>query len=329
MKVSVIIRTYNRAYIVAEAIESALNQTYGDYEVLVVDDGSTDNTPEVVQGFKDPKLRCIRHERNRGVGAACNTGVAQAQGELIAFLDSDDLWKPEKLERQVACMVRHPEVDAVFSDVEIIEETTTIPSLIALMRSFSKLLAKDRKQQEYVFSARQLYLCLLEEVPIKPTVLLVKREIFQKVGLFDLTALGCEDWEFLLRLAYMACFGYVDAPLAIQRRTPDAIHHKYWQQDRAFLISLFRREKVALKEDQEAIAAVNRGISTHCTNLGGSYLESGLKAKSISVYLLGFKETGEPMMLIRAASALVPIGVRHLVKGAVRRSLQHSPDRVI
>src|SRR5208283_5047268 len=167
-------------------------------------------------------------------------------------------------ERQVACMDRHPEVDAVFSDIEIIEDTTTIPSLIATMSSFSKLLAKDRKQQEYVFTARQLYLCLLEEVPIKPTVLLLKREIFKKVGLFDLNALGCEDWEFLLRLAYVACFAYVDAPLAFQRRTPDAIHRKYWQQDRVFLISLFRREKAALKEDQEAIAAVNQGISTHC-----------------------------------------------------------------
>jgi glycosyltransferase involved in cell wall biosynthesis len=320
MKVSVIIRTYNRAYIVADAIESALNQTYRDYEVLVVDDGSTDNTPEVVRGFQNPKLRYIRHERNRGVGAACNTGVAQAHGELIAFLDSDDLWKPEKLERQVACMIRHPEVDAVFSDIEVIDDTTTILSLIALMRSFSKLLAKDRKQPEYVFSARQLYLCLLEEVPIKPTVLLVKRAIFKKVGFFDLTALGCEDWEFLLRLAHVACFGYVDAPLGIQRRTPDAIHRKYWQQDRAFLISLFRREKVALKEDQEAIAAVNRGIFTHCTNLGGSYLESGWKAKSLSIYLQGFKETGEPIMLLRAASTMLPMRVNTLLKRVVRRA---------
>jgi glycosyltransferase involved in cell wall biosynthesis len=320
MKVSVIIRTYNRAYIVAEAIESAMNQTYGDYEVLVVDDGSTDNTAEVVHRFQEPKLRYIRHERNQGVGAACNTGVAQAQGELIAFLDSDDLWKPEKLERQVACMVRHLEVDAVFSDIEVIEETTVIPSLITTMRSFSKLLARDRRQQEYVFSARQLYLCLLEEVPIKPTVLLVKREILKKVGLFDLTALGCEDWEFLLRLARVACFGYVDAPLGTQRRTPDAVHRKYWQQDRAFLISLFRREKVALKRDREAIAAVNRGISTHCTNLAGSYLESGLKAKSISVYFQGFKETGEPIMLLRAASTMLPMRLNTLLKRVVRRA---------
>jgi glycosyltransferase involved in cell wall biosynthesis len=319
MKVTVIIRTYNRAYIVADAIESALNQTYNDYEVLVVDDGSTDNTPEVVQRFQDSRLRYIRHERNRGVGAACNTGVAQAQGELIAFLDSDDLWKPEKLARQVACMLRHQEVDAVFSDIEIMEDTGTVPSLIALMGSFSKLLAKDRKQEEYVFSARQLYLCLLEEVPIKPTVLLVKREIFQKVGPFDLTALGCEDWEFLLRLARVACFGYVDAPLGIQRRTPDAIHRKYWQQDRAFLISMFRREKVALKEDQLAIAAVNRGISTHCTNLGGSYLASGLKAKSISVYLRGFQETGEPIMLLRAASTMLPMRLNTFVKRVMHR----------
>jgi len=320
MKVSVVIRTYNRAYIVAEAIESALNQTYGDFELLVVDDGSTDNTPEVVRRFQDPRLRYIRHEKNRGVGAACNTGAAEAQGEWIAFLDSDDIWKPEKLERQVACAARHPEVDAVFSDIEVIDDSTTIPSLVTLMRSFSRLLDPDRKQQEYVFSARQLYLCLLEEVPIKPTVLLLKRELFNKVGLFDLTALGCEDWEFLLRLSYVACFGYVDAPLAIQRRTPDAVHRKYWQQDRVFLISLFRREKLGLKDDQEAIAAVNRGIYTHCTNLAGSYLESGLKAKSISVYWRGFKETREPIMLLRAAATMLPTRLNTFLKRVARRA---------
>jgi hypothetical protein len=165
-----------------------------------------------------------------------------------------------------------------------------------------------------------LYLCLLEEVPIKPTVLVLKREIFKKVGLFDLTALGCEDWEFLLRLAHVACFGYVDAPLATQRRTADAIHRKYWQQDRAFLISRFRREKVALKNDPEAIAAANRGISTHCTNLAGSYLESGFRSKSISVYFRGFKETGEPIMLLRAASTMLPMRLNTLLKRVVRRA---------
>jgi hypothetical protein len=211
-------------------------------------------------------------------------------------------------------------VDAVFSDVEVIEDTNTIPSLIALMKSFSKLLAKDRKQQEYVFSARQLYLCLLQEVPIKPTALLVKREMFNRVGLFDLGALGCEDWEFLLRLANVACFGYLDAPLAIQRRVPDAIHRKYWQEDRAFLLSLFRREKVALKGDPEAVAAVNRGISLHCSDLAGSYRDSGLKAKSISIYMRGFKETGEPMMLLRAASTMLPLPVYALLRRVVRRA---------
>jgi hypothetical protein len=211
-------------------------------------------------------------------------------------------------------------VDAVFSDIEIMEDSGRIPSLIALMKNFSKLLAKDRKQQEYVFSARQLYLCLLEEVPIKPSVLLVKREVFHKVGLFDPNALGCEDWEFLLRLASVSCFGYVDTSLAIQRRTPDAIHRKYWRQDRAFLISRFRQEKVTLKGDQEAIAAVNRGISLHCSNLARSYFESGLKTKSLTVYLLGFKETSELILLLRAAATMLPMRVHTLLKRVVRRA---------
>src|SRR5262245_13663115 len=104
MTVSIIIRTYNRAHSLAKAIGSPQNQTYGDFEIIVVDDASTDGTSEQILGLNDPRIRLLRHETNRGVGAACNTGVLAAKGELIAWLDSDDTWYPEKLERQVAFM---------------------------------------------------------------------------------------------------------------------------------------------------------------------------------------------------------------------------------
>jgi glycosyltransferase involved in cell wall biosynthesis len=90
MKVSVIIRTYNRAYILAEAVESALAQTYQDFEIVIVDDGSTDDTAAIVQQFSSEKLRYVLHEKNRGVGAACNSGISAATGELIALKSSKE-----------------------------------------------------------------------------------------------------------------------------------------------------------------------------------------------------------------------------------------------
>jgi len=99
--VSVIIPTYNRAHLVSRAIQSVLNQTYQDFEIIVVDDTSADNTEEVIKSFNDPRIRYMRHEQNRGGSAARNTGIKATKGEYIAFLDSDDEWLPEKLGRQL------------------------------------------------------------------------------------------------------------------------------------------------------------------------------------------------------------------------------------
>ena len=99
--VSVIVPTYNRAHLIARALESVCSQTFTDWECLVVDDASTDNTDEVVRSFGDPRVQYLRHETNRRGGAARNTGIAAARGEFLAFLDSDDEWVPAKLERQL------------------------------------------------------------------------------------------------------------------------------------------------------------------------------------------------------------------------------------
>src|SRR4030043_1337098 len=99
--VSVIIPTYNRAHLVGRSIRSVLNQTYQDLEVIVVDDGSKDNTAEIVRGITDPRIVFLKHEKNRGVSAARNTGLKAARGKYIAFQDSDDEWLPQKLEKQL------------------------------------------------------------------------------------------------------------------------------------------------------------------------------------------------------------------------------------
>src|SRR5258705_10332336 len=103
-KVSVIIPTYNRAECLRSAITNVLNQTFQDFEIVVVDDSSQDHTREVVNSLDDKRIKYIRHERNKGVAAARNTGVSNAKGDYIAFLDDDDEWFPEKLKKQCAVL---------------------------------------------------------------------------------------------------------------------------------------------------------------------------------------------------------------------------------
>ena len=98
--VSVVIPTYNRAYIVGRSIQSVLSQSYLDFELIVVDDGSTDNTEEIVMNFKDNRLKYIQHKENQGISAARNTGIKASHGEYIAFQDRHDVWIQEKFEKR-------------------------------------------------------------------------------------------------------------------------------------------------------------------------------------------------------------------------------------
>ena len=327
MKVSAIIPTYNRAYIVLEAVESVLGQTYRDFEIVVVDDGSTDNTAEIVRGIGDPRIRYITHEKNKGCSAAYNSGIAAARGDLVGFLDSDDRWKPDYLERQVGFFERHPEVDAVFTDTEVRFSTWQAPSLISLMQAFPKLLKGHPDSEEVVLSSREMYLCLLEEVPIKPSAVVVKRELFRRAGTFDEAWPSGTDWELFLRFSYSARFGFINRVLVSQQQTSDSTFLKFVEKDKELLLKVALREKRRLRNDPEALVAVNRGISSHCSNLAWIYMNSGKPIKSAGLYLRGFQETGEPIMLARAISAVLPLGVRNVLKRAVK--LKHDGQRAL
>ena len=320
MKVSVVIPTYNRAYIIRQALDSVITQTYRNFEIVVVDDGSTDNTAEVVQQYESDRVRYVRHERNRGCSAAYNTGIAATTGDIVALLDSDDTWKPENLARQVSFLSRHPEVDVVFTDVAIVGAGRKIPSLIGLMKVFPKLIHERWKGDEYVLSSREMYLCLLEEVPVKPTAALVRRELYARAGLFDEAWPSGTDWDLVLRFSRCASFGYIDKPLSTQTRTSDATHQKYLEQDKIFLLDVFTREKLQLGDDSEALRAVNRGIRNHCDNLAFHYLNSGKRGKSITTYLRGYKETHDLGMLLRAGAALMPLQIRDSLKALINKT---------
>jgi glycosyltransferase involved in cell wall biosynthesis len=219
--VSVVLPTYDRAPVLGRAIESVLSQTMEEFELIVVDDASTDHTKDVVSGFDDDRLRFVRHDTNRGGGAARNTGIEMATGKYVAFLDSDDAWEPTKLERQVACLEsRSDEWIAVYCGVEYVNADQR-PYLDILERGADVVrsivpLADDRG---YAHMGKEGGAKLAEEVLTLEfsvggcSTLLVERSAIEAIGGFDTSIQRQEDLEVLIRLLREGKLAYVDADL--------------------------------------------------------------------------------------------------------------------
>ena len=242
MKVSVIVPAYNRGYIIAEALRSVFAQTFQDFELIVVDDGSKDDTAQVVSQFSDPRLRYICHKENRGCSAAYNTGLREATGEIIAFLDSDDLWKPEMLAKSVELLDRHPEADAVFTDLEKQDEPRFVPSFMRESPCMVSLLTTNQWPKEIVFTQREMYLCLLQEVPVKIPAFTFRRTVLEDVGYLNESWPSGSDWDFLLRFSKRHRFGYIDDPLAVVRLQADATHRVHAVADKSCILGMLREE---------------------------------------------------------------------------------------
>lgn len=180
--VSIVIPTYNRAGFLKEALESVLAQTVGCWEAVVVDDGSTDGTEAVVKSFADPRIRYIR-QPNRGVSAARNRGIEEARFDTIAFLDSDDLWMPDKLERQLGFLAAHPEVGFLYGQIE---------------RHYLDSGVRKILPEKHASSYAELL--ELGNITFTPTVI-IKRKCLAQTGLFDTNLTIVEDYELWLRIA--------------------------------------------------------------------------------------------------------------------------------
>jgi glycosyltransferase involved in cell wall biosynthesis len=185
-KVSVIIPTYNRAHLIGRSIKSVLDQTFIDFELIVVDDGSTDNTEEVVKAYNDQRIRYIRYTKNRGAPAARNTGIRAARGEYIAFNDSDDEWLPQKLERQMAFFERDQggNLGLVVCDYWIVRKNKEI-----LCKPIENRLNYERLLEYFSDSG------------IGTTQFILKRNIVSPELYFDEKLVALQDWDLLLRLS--------------------------------------------------------------------------------------------------------------------------------
>ena len=195
--VSVIIPTFNRAGLIKRALDSVATQNFKSYEVIVVDDGSTDDLAFVEKFSGLDNLRLIRHPQNRGAGAARNTGVAAAAGQFIAFLDSDDRWHPDKLECQVAALRdAAPNVRACATGY--------------IIHKGNRKLVICPKMRPGRFKTEILFGCTISP----GSALLVDRSAFDQIGQFDENLRRLEDWDWLIRFAEAYDIIFVPKPLA-------------------------------------------------------------------------------------------------------------------
>jgi glycosyltransferase involved in cell wall biosynthesis len=213
--VSVVIPAYNRASSIGAAINSVLRQTYPDFELVVVDDGSTDGTPEAARAITDPRLRVIAAPRNLGAAGARNLGVAEARGTWIAFQDSDDEWLPEKLARQMARLAANPDFVAAYCGLLTVGALNARPGERTTLRYVPD--PSVRPAEGDILEP------LLQRNMISTQTLVVRRDVFLALGAFDEATTPIEDWDFALRLAHRGRVAFVDEPLVHQRFSPNSI----------------------------------------------------------------------------------------------------------
>lgn len=257
--VSVVIPTYNRWPMLGEAIESVLAQTVAGYELIVVDDGSTDETPERLRDYGS-RLAVLTQSR-RGVAAARNSGACRASGEYLAFLDSDDLWHPRKIERQLDLMESNPGVEICQTEEIWIRKGVRVNPR-----------NKHRKPSGDIFRA-SLALCL-----VSPSAVMMRRGLFERVGGFDESLPVCEDYDLWLRIARDTEIPLIPETLVTKRGGhADQLSRSTWGLDRFRVQSIAKLIEAGLDEDKTGWA-----------------LEA--MAKKVTILAQGFRKRGHETM---------------------------------
>ncbi len=272
-RVSVIIPTYRRPILLAAAIQSVLDQTFQDFEIVVVDDASGDNTEQVVQQFRDARLRYISHRTNWRVAAARNTGVLNTSGPLIAFLDDDDEWLPTKLERQVAMLDRSAAVTGVvYTGFQKFDRVT------------GRLLSTvtPSKRGHILHELRR------NCVGTASTVVL-RRQCLEEVGLFDETIDFGEEYDMWIRIAHSFDFAYIADPLVRY-----SIHGTRLSTNYAVMIRGLERQ---LEKHRDFFSAYPAAFHQRLIELGSLYCQAGQMVKARAAF--------------RRAVAMAPLRPKH------------------
>ncbi|RLC31233.1 MAG: glycosyltransferase family 2 protein [Deltaproteobacteria bacterium] len=267
-RISVIIPTYNRAARVVRAISSVLAQTFTDFEVIVVDDGSSDSTPQAIARFEG-SIKCLMHRENLGVSAARNTGIRHSSAPYIAFLDSDDRWLPRKLETQMLFFEKRK--DAVICQTEEIwfrHGRRVNPA------------NKHLKPAGDIFE-RSLKLCL-----VSPSAVMVRRSLLDEIGLFNENLPVCEDYDLWLRISCRYPVHLITEPLVIKEGGhEDQLSSRYWGMDR------FRIHSIAALMrsghlDERQLALAQDELGNKCRIYANGCLKRGKWKEAVTYFHL-------------------------------------------
>jgi glycosyltransferase involved in cell wall biosynthesis len=202
----------NRASTVGDAVESIIAQTLEDWELIVVDDGSTDGTADVVESFDDPRIRLRRLPENVGRGAARNESIRLARGELVAVCDSDDVSVPHRFQTQVDFLREHPEVGVVASQVLYLGATRASTGF--------RLPTTSDEIKRRMLRGRSA---------IPNQAAMIRRDLFEKVGWYEPEFRRAQDYEFFLRAMAVTEFHTLDKPLVLYRQSPATLDFSYWR----------------------------------------------------------------------------------------------------
>jgi glycosyltransferase involved in cell wall biosynthesis len=244
--VSVIIPTYQKGPYISQAIESVLSQTYTDFSIIVIDDGSTDNTSEVLTKYKD-KISIIR-QVNKGPAAARNQGIKASNSEFIAFLDADDIWLPYKLERQVNMFLEDPAIALVYSDTLIFSNEVDY-----------------RKTYFDIFppASGNVYQELFVSDFIPTLTAIIRRSCLNVTGFFDESVFGPEDYDLWLRISRLYPISFVPEPLARYR----IIEGQITSNKERLIKNLILVKEKAMRDNQEAGYLTKKVLDTGYYNL--------------------------------------------------------------
>ncbi len=273
-EISIILPPYNRAKTLPRAVQSILSQTFTNFELIIVDDGSNDNTTEVVRGFKDNRIKYIKIKENKGASAARNIGIKSAKGKYIAFQDSDDEWLPEKLRKQIDIFRKvSSKIGMIYTDMwEIVT-----------------------KRKKYFYSPhimpidgiiyKKALRYFIKNIGLATAV--IKKECFDKIGLFDEELPRYIDLELFIRISKIYQFYHITEPLIKYYKTPRNISSSFE--------NLIKARKLILQKYSDSIKKDRKLLAYHFYKLGNLLFSNNIKKRCKNSLFQAFKN--DPLSL--------------------------------
>lgn len=309
MKVSVVIPTYNRAHFIGEALASVMAQTRPVHEIIVVDDGSTDGTRAVVENFPGP-VRYVP-QPNSGPSVARNRGVKEAKGDLVAFLDSDDLWVPEKIAIQVGFMEANPELEFVFGLMVNFDGKNPDSAPEIKSQAIHKHLIENSACLD------ELADCLVLENVIPTSSVLFRRSSSLKIGEFDRELGQAEDLDYWFRAATRCRCGFVNTVVEKRRRHEGNLINDWIRrtESTAKVLARFGESKPRLPD--KTLRLVKRRVRGLHYDLGSRFLKMGDHAQAVESFAkMGFARFWHPKALAKYLACALLVSTRQTGAGS-------------